>query len=92
MQAPASLIVIVVGLLLLWLAITGRLEAVWLALTMAGAERPGLGDSPATNPNVSAVAPLPPLPDVPLPDLSGWFAWANDTTHGPVGPQAPLRA
>lgn len=92
MQAPSSLIVVTVGLLLLWLAITGRLEAVWIAITMAGAERPGVGDAPETNPNATALAPLPPLPDVPLPDLSGWFTWAADTTHGPVGPSEPLRA
>lgn len=86
MRAPSAFVVVAIGLLLLWLAVAGRLEAVWTALTAATSGPASGGGSVGGGRDV--VGPkggggggrglLVPVPSVRLPDYMEFIVPGRD--------------
>ena len=83
MRGPSALLLVFVGLLLLWLAVTGRLADVWNAAVgaAAGEGTDGRGGSGGGTEGVSGAVPLP------LPTLPAWGEYLRDipTRYLPTG-------
>lgn len=94
MRAPSAFVVVAVGLVLLWLAVTGRLEEVWRAAVGAaggdalgsaasvggpGTTGGGAGGGGGSGGGRGATGPLGiPLPDVRLPDYGEFLLPSYD--------------